>query len=302
MAMIRKQQIDPKIHTLLSELVPVPARDARLAQEGRARFLTELATIEDTATAKKYPIQFTFKTALALVLIGVFLFSGTVAVAAQSALPNASLYAVKLWTENTQLSFTRSPQAKAKFLMELAEKRADEIIILTDQGITPPEQVFNLLEQHIQQILSLAGNMNEDAYTQTMLGLREFLRAQQKRIGEPRKFTNRETERLFTRTGQTLQSYLDRVNFGLSDPQGFRNRENQPVEQQPPIEVTVTPEGNQYQNYQTPDTPGSGTPTPQPTADPKKGDGTGSGNDGDGSKKKDGSGNDGKGSGTGKGN
>jgi hypothetical protein len=302
MAMNRKQKLDPKIFTLLSELVIVPARDPRLAQEGRARFLTELAIIENTATAKKYPTYLTFKTALALILIGIVLFSGTVAVAAQSALPNASLYAVKLWTENAQLSFTSSPQAKAMFLMELAEKRTDEIIILTDRGITPPEQVFNLLEQHIQQILSLARNMNADAFTQTMLGLREFLEAQQKRIGEPRKFTNRETERLFTRTGQKLQSYLDRVNFGLSDPQGFRNRDNQPIEQQTPIEVTVTPERNQYQNYQTPDNPGSGTPRPQPTTDPKKGNGSGSGNDGDGSRKKDGSGNDGNGSGSGKGN
>lgn len=106
---------------------------------------------------------------------------------------------------------------------------------------------------------------------------------------------------MFVRTGQSLQFCLISVNFGLSDPQGFRNRENRPNEQQPPVEGTVTPERNQYQNTHTPDNPGSGTPTPQPTSGPKNGSGSGSGNDGIGSKKKDGSGNDGKGNGSGKG-
>lgn len=94
--MSHKQQIEPKIYAFLSELVNVPTRDAKLALEGRARFLAQLETFEYVPTANRHPSQLTFRTALALVLIGILLLSGTIAVAAQNALPTASLYPVKL--------------------------------------------------------------------------------------------------------------------------------------------------------------------------------------------------------------
>lgn len=135
-------------------------------------------------TEKRYPSQLTFRTALALVLIGILLLSGTIAVAAQKALPIASLYPVKLWTENAQLSLTRSPQARTALLLKLSENRTDEIIALAEQGVTPPVKVIDLLEQQIQQILIIAGSMNGDAYTRTLLQLREFLLTQQRGISE----------------------------------------------------------------------------------------------------------------------
>jgi len=302
--MSQKHQINPKIYASLTELKIVPARDPKQTRESRARFLRDLENVAGMGTVKRNPILLTFKTAIALALIGIILFSGIVTVAAQNSLPDASLYPLKLWTENVQLSLTASPQAKAAFLLELSEKRMDEIVTLSDQGNPPPEQVFNLLEQHIQQILTLASDMDDDTLSRTLLRLREFLQTQQNRIAQHQMYTNRETERLITQTRQRLQSYLDTVDSGLSDPQGFRNRENQSTEQQPTIEGTATAEPKQNQNnqiYQTPGNPESGTPSSQPTSDPKNGVGPGSGNDGDGSKNKDGSGNDGSGNGTGKG-
>jgi len=302
--MSQKHQIDPKLYASLTELKNVPSRDPMQAQEGRARFLKEFENSAGMGTARIYPNLLTFKTAILLALIGILLFSGTVTVAAQHSLPGASLYPVKIWTENVQLSLTASPKAKAALLLRLSEIRMDEIIALADQGNSPPEEVFNLLEKHIQQILTLASDMDDEALSQTLLQLREFLQTQQNRIAQHQRYTNRETEKLLTQTRQRLQSYLDTVDGGLSDPQRFRNSENQTNEQPSTIEVTATAEQKGYQNnqnYQTPVNPGGGTPGPQPTSSPKNGNGSGSGKDRDGEKKKDGSGNDGSGSGGGKG-
>jgi len=302
--MSQKHQIDPKIYASLTELKNVPARDPKQAQEGRARFLKEFENIAGMGAVRTYPNLLTFKTAILLAFIGILMFSGTVTAAAQHSLPGSSLYPVKLWTENVQLSLTVSPQAKAALLMRLSEKRMDEIIALADQGNSPPEEVFNLLEQHIQQILTLASDMDDDTLSQTLLQLRVFLQKQQNRIAQHQHYTNTETEKLLTQTRQRLQSYLDTVDGGLSDPQRFRNIENQTNEQPSTIEVTATAEQKGYQNnqnYQTPVNPGGGTPGPQPTSSPKNGNGSGSGKDGDGEKKKDGSGNDGSGSGGDKG-
>ncbi len=302
--MSQKHQIDPKIYDSLAELKIVPARDPKQAREGRARFLKDMENFEGMGTVKPYPALLAFKTVIILILVTLVLITGTVTAAAQNSLPDNSLYPLKLWTERAQLSLNRSPQAKVAILLKLSENRIDEIITLTDRGRHPPELVFNLLEQNIQQILILASDMDDDALIQTLLQLREFLTTQQDRLALQQLYTNRETERLVTQIRQRLGSYLDSVNRGLSDPQGFRNRENRSNEQSPNIEVTATAQQKQNQNnqiFQTPGSPGTGTPEPQTASGQKNGNGQGSDKDGNGSKKKDGSGNDGSGNGTGSG-
>jgi hypothetical protein len=68
--------------------------------------------------------------------------------------------------------------------LKLSENRTDEIIALAEQGVTPPVKLIDLLEQQIQRILITAGSMNDDAFTRTLLQLREFLQTQQNRISE----------------------------------------------------------------------------------------------------------------------
>ena len=313
--MSHRNQIDQNIYIWLDELKSVPSRNATEAQKGRMRFLSEAEKLERNAFSKiqshnRWKISFfenkaAFKAVVAMLMIGILLFAGSVTIAAaQNDLPNETLYPVKLWTESATLTLTRTPLAKAELLMQMSEKRVDEITALAEKGLAPPEQVFNLLEQHIQQILVLASNMGDDALTQTLLQLREHLQSQEQRIAQIHFYANAKTEELFSQTRQNLQAQLQSVNYGLSDPQGFRDRMKKSNNKAPNLEETATPGANQTQgpnhrqennNSQTPSSPGngnnpgSGTPNGQPTPHPQINDGTGSGKNGNDSEKKDGS-------------
>ncbi len=155
--------------------------------------------------------------AAALILGG-----GATAVAAQDDLPNQPLYQLKLWTENANLAMNGDPQEQASLLMNMAQTRAEEMAALAEMGLTPPDQVRDRLQQHIQQTLMLAANMDDAALTQTLLQLRDRLQTQDRIMEQLQTHANAQTEPLLTQTRQMLQTQLRLVDEGLADPQGFR--------------------------------------------------------------------------------
>jgi len=88
---------------------------------------------------------------LALVLAG----GGTVA-AADSSMPDDSLYPVKLATEQVQLTLTPSDIGKAELYAKLADRRVVEIIYLVNKG--KPEQVESTA-QRFNNLLVMIANL-----------------------------------------------------------------------------------------------------------------------------------------------
>lgn len=202
---------------------------------------------------------------------------GATMAAAQDDLPNQSLYQLKLWTENAKMAMTDEPQEQANLLMNMAQTRVQEMVALVEQGLTPPAQVHERLEAHLNQALQLATNMDEATREQTLLQLQDRLQTQDRILEQLQLHlhVNAEIEPLLTRTRQMLQTRLQLIDEGLADPQGFQYMlENQ---MQYGEDEEVVPEPNQqgepgfHQNDE------NGAPAEAPGA------GDGEGNDSPGS-------------------
>ena len=94
---------------------------------------------------------------------------GATVAAAQDDLPNQSLYQLKLWTENAKMSMAGDPQEQATLLMNMAQTRVQEMAALAEQGITPPDQVRDRLQQHLHQALQLATETDAATREQVLL-------------------------------------------------------------------------------------------------------------------------------------
>ena len=218
----------------LEELKDVPSRNSLQAASGRARFLNEAAeygqTVSPGAQARQsgwiFPIRkekFAMNALVSLILAASLLLgSGATVAAAQDDLPNQSLYQLKLWTENVKMAMTGEPQEKANLLMNMAQTRVQEMVALAEQGIAPPDQVRERLEQHLHQALQLAADMDEAARERALLQLRDQLKTQDRIMQQLQLHVDAEIEPLLMQTRQMLQTLLHLVDEGLADPQGLQ--------------------------------------------------------------------------------
>jgi hypothetical protein len=89
--------------------------------------------------------------AISLSALLVFALASTgTAAASYDALPDQPLYEVKLAVEQVQITLTPSDTAKAELYATLAEKRAQEIAVMADQGKT--DKVISTTERLYQQL------------------------------------------------------------------------------------------------------------------------------------------------------
>ena len=231
------QSPDQKIEHRLEELKEIPSRNPQHAARGRANFLSEAAKYRQAVslplnarqkgwTFLKYRKErFAMNALVSLILAGALILGGgATAVAAQDDLPNQPLYPVKLMVENAKMALTGNPQEQAYLLMNMAQTRVEEMAGLVDQGIPVPAQVQERLQQQIQQTMMLAVGMDDDDLTQTLLQLRERLRAQERTMTQLQTNATTETEPLLTQTRQMLQDCLRLVDEGIGNPQSFRYR------------------------------------------------------------------------------
>jgi len=124
--------------------------------KARARLRLEGAQLDTRQQGQPYkPGFFAWQRgwAFALTAALVILLTGAGTVAASSnALPDESLYPVKLATEETRLAFTFSDAGKAELHTQLAEDRALEIAVMARQGRTEQAAaVTENLAQHLDK-------------------------------------------------------------------------------------------------------------------------------------------------------
>ena len=204
--------------------------------------------------------------ALASLILAAFLFLGgsaTVA-AAQDDLPTQPLYQLKLWTENATLVIEGDPHERADLLMNMVQTRVQELGQLVERGVTPPDRVRERLQQHIDQVMRLAADMDEPARDQLLLQLRDQLQIQDRMIERMQTHANIDSEPVLAQTRQMLQVRLQLVDQEMAEPQGFRNMLENQMEFGQDEETTQEPNQNSepgfHQNYESVkpnETPGS---------------------------------------------
>jgi hypothetical protein len=113
-----------------------------------------------------------------LLILALVLGTGITPAAAQAARPGATLYPVKLWTEDARLDLAASPAALLDLHLQFADKRIDEAAQLLAASQTPPEALFTRLELHLNYALSLPP-------TRRHPGSREALEQLRQRMDNP---------------------------------------------------------------------------------------------------------------------
>jgi hypothetical protein len=269
-------------------LKEVPPRDPRAAARGRARFLAEAAALAPVSAAERRrhrgwnlnrKERFAMNILISILVVAGLLFGGSATVyAAQDDLPGQILYPVKTWSEDARLSLAADPQQQIDLLMEFAQRRVEEMVALTAQGLTPPAGVQARLERHLKEALQIAAGM-DDASLQ--IAIRHIQTALQNDLQIMLQAGGEISQNLI-QAREMIEMRLRLVETGQTDPQGFRQTIRQ--EQEIRIGQTETPTGrNGPQDGQTgpqstpgPDQTPSGGPagphqpehTPAPTAQP----------------------------------
>jgi len=95
-------------------------------------------------------------------LLAVGATSGVTAFAAQDALPNETLYPVKLFTEDVRVWVTYDDSSKADILLDQSDERMDEIETLVSHGDRIPENVLAALQDRNEDALAILEDHPEE--------------------------------------------------------------------------------------------------------------------------------------------
>ncbi len=232
------RELDPRLKEYLDALIPVPPRDPHRASRERARFLAEAAELEQAVSAGRFPrltkwkaIFTVRKEKLAMnllvsiaVIVGL-LFSGGVTVqAAQDDLPTDLLYPVKTLSEDVRLWLNTDPQKEIGLLGEFAQRRGEEISALAEEGVAPPPEVIERMDQHIEQMLQIAASMDDAAMEHALERVRATLEAQLQMMAamQERVANQGRAAQALMQTRAMIEERLNLVAEGMSDPARFR--------------------------------------------------------------------------------
>ncbi len=286
-------EMNPKIKRLLDEMKDVPPRDPHAAARGRARFLAQAGSIQQTVSGRNFlrltewKINRKEKFAMNLIVSAIVILSmvfggGATVYAAQDDLPTEALYPIKTLTEDIRLCLNSDPQAEIDLLMQLAQTRIEEMVALTAMNVTPPAEVAIRLEQHIQMAMQTASGMNEDSMQGALQKIHTALQTQAQVMTILQTQASDDALQALAQTRAMLEERIRLVASGLSDPQGFRETIRQEHEYRYDQTETPAPRGTPH-GPQPSKTPapgssgqnGSGNGGSQPSSTPPSGYGNG---------------------------
>lgn len=175
----------------------------------------------------------------AVVIVGLLFGGGATIAAAQNDLPNEPLYQLKLMSEDASLWFVSSPVQKINRLMQQAQTRIQEMEALASQGVTPPGQLTVQAQQHIQQALKIAAQLNEQDRTAALQGIQTRLQAQLQQMEQSQNNDCTECDQLLQQTREMLQLQLRAAENELEKTGQMQNQNQQQNQNQ--LRVTQTP-------------------------------------------------------------
>ena len=182
--------------------------------------------------------------------------AGTV-YAAQSSMPADALYPVKTWSENARLGLAASPEKDIDLLLEFANRRIEEMLVLAEEGTVVPEPLITRLQTHLELALQLCDQLQDPL--QTRLQIRQTLMIQQMLL------ENAPQDAQILQTRNMLQQRIHQIDqTPLLDPaqdqDQLQQQDRDRLRTDQP-EDAGNPEANGYQEEQT-----SGGPNPNPDA------------------------------------
>jgi len=136
--------------------------------------------------------------------------SGAVVYAAQDALPNEPLYAVKILSEDARVNLTGDDAARANLMLDLALRRANEIAATNGTNA----RVIEREQAQIASALQIAAQLNDAQMNQVLARAREVLNQTLQTIPATAAAQARET----------ITNQNGVVQAGLDDPATFRLR------------------------------------------------------------------------------
>jgi len=262
-----KEELDPQVSRWLDALRSVPPRDPRRAARTRAQFVVQAVSARPAPCHKGWTfILFGKKRSMAQILVSLLLvvaslagFTGTL-YAAQDDLPGQMLYPLKTWSEDVQVALTADPARQVERLIDMAQRRVEETVALTQAGQDPPETVLQRMEQHFYRAMERAATQGDDQMVQTLAWVEARLRMMQQMLADAPQTPVRE------RAWMQLEAWRRLAHTGESDPAQFRQRVLERVRQNAPgSPEPFGPRGPMS-------TPGAG-PGPGPMATPGAGPG-----------------------------
>lgn len=230
-------ELDPYLATLetLEPLRDVPPRDQEKAATGRRAFLQQARQmLKPVSIAPKHrlngwtnwfrkersPMLTLARIVLALVVaVGG---AGATTYAAQASLPSDMLYPVKLLTEDLRLSLTTNHQAEVDLLLELTARRIAEIAALAEEGLPAPTQVTNRLQQHLQQAITHAAQLDNGALVQTMQQVQTMTQSQIQLMDQVRQHAPETAGEGLELAQQNMIQMHTIAEGALTDPTSFR--------------------------------------------------------------------------------
>lgn len=254
-----EEELDLQIRLYLDALRLAPPRDPRRAAQTRARFIAQAVSIQPAPRHRGWTfILFGRERSMAQILVALLVvlaslggFTGTL-YAAQDDLPGQALYPLKTWSEDIQVALTADPTRQVERLMDLAQRRVEEIVALTQAGQTPPEDVLQRMEQHIYRAMERAASQGDEQMLRTLARVQERLRAMQQTLSEAPQTPVR--ERVWTR----LEAWRRLAGTGEADPAQFRQQVRERVQERIRESAPATPEPRGPRGPQGTSEPGPG--------------------------------------------
>jgi uncharacterized membrane protein YgcG len=187
------KELEQRGRKLFEPLANVQARNPQKANSRRRQFLAEassvLAEISPVQPVSISPFQrlngwiagiinpfnrkervsmFSVLTAVVVTLSILFGGAGATVYAAQGSLPTDTLYPVKIFSEDLRVNLAAEPQGQLNVLLDLADRRVDEIGALVAQGEPVPEEVMTRFQSQMQSAYQIAAGLEGDGQIQAM--------------------------------------------------------------------------------------------------------------------------------------
>ncbi|HTX91853.1 MAG TPA: DUF5667 domain-containing protein [Anaerolineales bacterium] len=223
-------RLDKQTGDLLAPLREAPARDRAAAAAGKATFLHQAKTLKISAAVQPQasrPSQerrpaLPLLARLAAVVLAVVFLAGTASTvyAAQSSLPDETLYPLKTFSEDVHLALTVSPQAQLNLTLEFTDRRVDEITALQAAGKAIPQNLIDRYQDELDRTLSLAVRLGDPAMTQSLGQVSEHAAGQLQKLHELE--GNNPSLQALQNVHDRLQQQVRDAELGKTDPQGFR--------------------------------------------------------------------------------
>ncbi len=217
------------VQAWLDQLKDDPPPDPRVVAHARAQFLAQAVSADEFQSHNGWKSIFRKEQLAMNILVSIVVIAGLLAgggmtvKASQNDLPGEPLYAVKTFSENVSLDFQNSPEAKVERLLELAQTRVQEMSRMVESGQTPPDQVRQRLEQHVQQAFQICSNMDDAVLDPTLLQVRDQLQQQERDLERLQTHAGQAAQPILERTRTMLQQQLQLANDGLQNHETFRN-------------------------------------------------------------------------------